>query len=381
MAMATAEMFSLGIVGLPNVGKSTLFNALARANANVANYPFTTIEPNKGIVDVPDDRLERVAALAEATKVTPETIEFVDIAGLVKGASRGEGLGNKFLSHVREVDAIVHVVRCFADDSVAHVDGSPDPVRDMGVIETELVLADLETVGRRIKKVEPMLKTGDKKYAAELDALRHIEQLLDAGTPLRRAELDGDIARLVSEMFLLTVKPVVIVANVSEQELEVAMLTASGLAAPDRMLPAVLAVMQEAKGDQVVPVSAKLEAQLCELTREEADEYLAELGFSDSALTELIKAGRRALHLVTFYTIKGTETRAWTIPSGTVAPAAAGKIHSDMERGFIKAEVITCDELLSIGSFAMARERGRVRTEGKEYVIQNGDVVLFKFNV
>lgn len=374
-------MFSLGIVGLPNVGKSTLFNALARANAHVANYPFTTIEPNRGIVDVPDVRLERVATLAEASRVTAETIEFVDIAGLVKGASRGEGLGNKFLSHVREVDAIVHVVRCFADDSVLHVDGRPDPARDMGVIETELILADLETVARRIAKAEPMLKTGDKKYVAELEMLRTIKQALEAGTPLRRVGLDGEAAKLAREMFLLTTKPVVVAANVSEDELGAAMLTAAGIAGADRTLPMLLMVMQEAKGDPVVPVSAKLEAQLCELTRDEADEYLAELGLTGSALTELIKAGRRALSLVTFYTIKGPETRAWTVPKGATAPAAAGKIHSDMERGFIKAEVISCDELLSIGSFAVARERGKVRTEGKEYVIGNGDVVLFKFSV
>lgn len=374
-------MFSLGIVGLPNVGKSTLFNALARANANVANYPFTTIEPNKGIVDVPDARLQEVATLAGASLVTPETIEFVDIAGLVKGASRGEGLGNKFLAHVREVDAIIHVVRCFADDSVAHVDGMPDPARDMGVIETELIMADLDTVMRRIGKVEPMLKTGDKKYGVELDMLHTIRRVLEAGMPLRHAGLDDEAMKAAADMFLLTLKPVVVAANVSEEELEAAMLTAAGIAGTHKMLPMLLMVMQEAKADPVVPVSAKLEAQLCEFSREEADEYLSELGVSGSCLTELIRAGRRALNLVTFYTIKGTETRAWTIPRGTAAPAAAGKIHSDMERGFIKADVIACDELLSIGSFTVARDRGRVRTEGKDYEIKNGDVVLFKFNV
>ena len=372
-------MFRLGIVGLPNVGKSTLFNALTRAKAQVANYPFTTIEPNVGVVEVPDDRLPRIAALAGASKVTPETVEFVDIAGLVRGASRGEGLGNRFLSHIREVDAIIHVVRCFGDDNVVHVDGRPDPARDIGVIETELILADLETVGKRVSKTEPMLKTGEKRYRDELDILNSIQEWLESGRPVRHMPLGSETLPLVQSLFLLTMKPVVFVANVAEaQASEAARIVATGI---EDTVPEVLMVMKEAAGDPVVAVSADLEAQLADVSPDEARDYISELGLTCSALNGLIHAARQALGLITFYTIKGEETRAWTIRRGTLAPAAAGKIHSDMERGFIKAEAIGCEELLSTGALSAARERGRVRTEGKDYVIRDGDVVLFKFNV
>lgn len=360
-------MLSLGIVGLPNVGKSTLFNALTRGRAQVANYPFTTIDPNVGVVEVPDDRLTRVARLAGAEKVTPAAVQFVDIAGLVKGASRGEGLGNKFLSHIREVDAVAHVVRCFTDPNVTHVDGSLDPVRDTGIVETELILADLDTVGRRIAKTEPMLKTGDKKYRLELDILAQLQELLNSGRPARDMDLSGERLQLVEGLFLLTMKPMMIIANLPED-------------CTDR-LDEVAAEIRLRLGVPVIPVCAELERQLTELEPEDARAYLASLGLERSALDSVVTAGYRLLDLITFFTIKGPETRAWTVRLGTSAPKAAGKIHTDMERGFIRAEVIQWDLLLQEGSFSAAREHGRVRTEGKDYVIQDGDVILFRFNV
>jgi len=361
------RMLSLGIVGLPNVGKSTLFNALTRGRAQVANYPFTTIDPNVGVVEVPDDRLTQVARLAGAEKVTPAAVQFVDIAGLVKGASRGEGLGNKFLSHIREVDAVAHVVRCFTDPNVTHVDGTLDPVRDMGIVETELILADLDTVGRRIAKTEPMLKTGDKKYRLELDILAQLQESLNSGRPARDMDLSGERLQLVEGLFLLTMKPMMIIANLPED-------------CTDR-LDEVEEEIRLRLGVPVIPVCAELERQLTELEPEDARAYLASLGLERSALDSVVTAGYRLLDLITFFTIKGPETRAWTVRLGTSAPKAAGKIHTDMERGFIRAEVIQWDLLLQEGCFSAAREHGRVRTEGKDYVIQDGDVILFRFNV
>ena len=360
-------MLSLGIVGLPNVGKSTLFNALTRGRAQVANYPFTTIDPNVGVVEVPDDRLAQVARLAGAEKVTPTVVQFVDIAGLVKGASRGEGLGNKFLSHIREVDAVAHVVRCFTDPNVTHVDGTLDPVRDMGIVETELILADLDTVGRRIAKTEPMLKTGDKKYRLELDILAQLQESLNSGRPARDMDLSGERLQLVEGLFLLTMKPMMIIANLPED-------------CTDR-LDEVEEEIRLRLGVPVIPVCAELERQLTELEPEDARAYLASLGLERSALDSVVTAGYRLLDLITFFTIKGPETRAWTVRLGTSAPKAAGKIHTDMERGFIRAEVIQWGLLLQEGCFSAAREHGRVRTEGKDYVIQDGDVILFRFNV
>lgn len=360
-------MLSLGIVGLPNVGKSTLFNALTRGRAQVANYPFTTIDPNVGVVEVPDDRLAQVARLAGAEKVTPTAVQFVDIAGLAKGASRGEGLGNKFLSHIREVDAVAHVVRCFTDPNVAHVDGTLDPVRDMDIVETELILADLDTVGRRIAKTEPMLKTGDKRYRFELDTLGELKGWLESGRPARELDLPDERRQLVESLFLLTMKPTMIIVNLPEE-------------CADRLDKAAAEIPLPA-GVPVIPVCAELERQLGELEPEDARAYLASLGLERSALDSVVTAGYRLLDLITFFTIKGIETRAWTVRLGTSAPKAAGKIHTDMERGFIRAEVIQWDLLLQEGSFGAAREHGRVRTEGKDYVVQDGDVVLFRFNV
>lgn len=360
-------MLSLGIVGLPNVGKSTLFNALTRGRAQVANYPFTTIDPNVGVVEVPDDRLAQVARLAGADKVTSTAVQFVDIAGLVKGASRGEGLGNKFLSHIREVDAVAHVVRCFTDPNVAHVDGVLDPVRDMDIVETELILADLDTVGRRIAKTEPMLKTGDKRYRFELDTLTELQGLLDSGRPAREMDLPDERRQLVESLFLLTMKPMMIIANLPEECAE--------------RLDEAAAEIPSRAGVPVIPVCAELERQLGELEPEDARAYLASLGLEHSALVNVITAGYRLLDLITFFTMKGPETRAWTVRLGTSAPKAAGKVHTDMERGFIRAEVIQWDLLLQEGSFGAAREHGRIRTEGKEYVVQDGDVILFRFNV
>jgi len=360
----------LGVVGLPNVGKSTLFNAITKAGAMSANYPFCTIEPNVGIVDVPDDRLYKLAALYDCKKITHTSLEFVDIAGLVKGASAGEGLGNKFLSHIREVDAIVHVVRCFDDANITHVDGSVDPKRDIETINTELILADLETLEKRINKTKTAMKSGDKKYVAELNILESLYKHLEKGEPVRTYECSEEDKEYIKSLFLLTDKPVIYAANISEDEIG----TENAY---------VKTVREEAakEGAEVIVVCAKTEEDLASLTQEEANEFLKELGIEESGLNKLVKACYKLLGLISYLTAGEKETRAWTIVKGTKAPQAAGKIHSDFERGFIRAEIVDYDTLLELGSFNAAKEKGKVRSEGKDYVVKDGDVILFRFNV
>ncbi len=360
---------SVGLVGLPNVGKSTLFNALSRAGAEAANFPFCTIEPNVGVVPVPDPRLDRLAALAHSAKVVPAAMRFVDIAGLVEGAARGEGLGNQFLAHIREVDAICHVVRCFEDPDVIHVRGSVDPLADIAIVETELLLKDLDTVERRLERSRRASKSGDRAVRDEVEALTALTAHLSAGSPARSfpGELEPATRR---ELSLLSDKPVVFAANVAEADL------ATGNAAS----AAVVALAAE-RGDVAVLVSARVEAELAELEDAERTEYLAELGVTSSGLERLIAAAYRLLGLITFLTAGPTEARAWTIPAGATAPQAAGTIHTDFERGFIKAEVIGYDDYVTLGGEAGAREAGRLRIEGREYVMHDGDVVHFRFNV
>lgn len=362
----------LGIVGLPNVGKSTLFNALTKAGAEAANYPFCTIEPNVGIVPVPDERLDVLAKMYNPEKVTPTTIEFVDIAGLVKGASKGEGLGNKFLSHIREVDAIVHVVRCFEDSDIVHVDGSISPVRDIETIETELILADLEVMERRVEKTRKMLKSGDKKYKIELDVYERILKTLEEGKTVRSMDFDQDEKKIADELFLITSKPVLYAANVSEEDIS---------SEKDNALLKELSDYSNKEGSEVMTVCAKIEEEIAQLDEGEREEFLKGLGLSESGLSKLIKKSYRLLGLISFLTAGSKEVRAWTISEGLKAPQAAGKIHSDFERGFIRAEVISFEELVECGSYNAAKEKGLVRSEGKDYVIKDGDVVLFRFNV
>ena len=358
----------LGVVGLPNVGKSTLFNAITKAGAQAANYPFCTIEPNVGVVAVPDERLAKLAALYDSKKITPTSLEFVDIAGLVKGASKGEGLGNKFLSHIREVDAIVHVVRCFDDANITHVDGSVNPARDIETIGLELVFADLETLDRRMTKALAMVKA-DKKYQEDVERITIMQKWLTDGKPLRNLDVDDDFKQFIDEQFLLTSKPVIYVANTDEAGIQGNAYTAE------------VERIAGVENSGAIVLCAKLEEDLSELTDEEREMFMAEYGLCESGLDRLVKASYKLLGLISYLTAGEKETRAWTIVNGTKAPQAAGKIHSDFERGFIRAEVVDYATLLECGSFNAAKEKGKVRSEGKEYVMQDNDVVLFRINV
>ena len=362
----------LGIVGLPNVGKSTLFNAITNAGAQSANYPFCTIEPNIGVVSVPDKRLDRLAEMYDPEKYTPATIEFVDIAGLVKGASKGEGLGNKFLSNIRECDAVVHVVRCFDNDDIIHVEGSVDPGRDIETIDLELILSDAEMVQRRIDKAQKMVK-GDKKFQAQVDFFKRVLEALNEGKPARTVECDEDERALLSEVALLTNKPVIFAANMSEDDFS------NGIESNERLKRVREIAAEQNAG--VLPICAEMEAEIVGMDKEEKEMFLSDLGLEQSGLDRLINECYTLLGLISYLTAGKPEVRAWTIKKGTKAPRAAGKIHSDFERGFIRAEVIAFDDLIACGSMAAAKEKGLVRSEGKEYVMKDGDVVLFRFNV
>ncbi len=361
----------IGIVGLPNVGKSTMFNAITKAGAECANYPFCTIEPNIGIVPVPDERLDELAKLYNPEKVTHAIVKFVDIAGLVKGASKGEGLGNKFLSHIREVDAIVQVVRCFEDSNIVHVDGSINPVRDVETINMELIFADLEAVEKRMEKAVKMARA-DKKFQVEVDALNKIKNALESNMLASTVSLSDEEKEMLSDFYLLTAKPMLYVANVSEEQLK-------NIESDENFLKLKEYVKKD--NSEVVPLCVKIEEELATLEDDEKLEMLELLGMNESGLDKLIKVSYKLLGLMSFLTAGEPEVRAWTIKIGTKAPEAAGKIHSDIERGFIKAEVINYKELLECGSIAKAKEKGLVRFEGKDYVMQDGDVVLFRFNV
>ncbi len=361
----------LGVVGLPNVGKSTLFNAITNAGAMSANYPFCTIEPNVGVVAVPDERLAKLAALYDSKKITPTTLEFVDIAGLVKGASRGEGLGNKFLSHIREVDAIVHVVRCFDDENITHVDGSVDPVRDIETINLELIFSDMEALERRIAKAKNMAKGGDKKLLEEAEFMEKLYAHLESGKPVRTFFMTPEQKAEVDGYFLLTAKKVIYAANIGEDD----------VGAEDNAYVKAVKEFAKEEGSEVIVVCAKLEEELASLDPAEKAAFLSDLGVEESGLDKLVAASYELLGLISYLTAGEKETRAWTIERGTKAPQAAGKIHSDFEKGFIRAEIVDYKTLLEYGSFNAAKAAGKVRSEGKDYVMQDDDVVLFRFNV
>ncbi|RXT08883.1 redox-regulated ATPase YchF [Ammoniphilus sp. CFH 90114] len=363
---------SVGIVGLPNVGKSTLFNAITQAGAESANYPFCTIDPNVGVVEVPDERLDKLTELVVPKKTVPTAFQFVDIAGLVEGASRGEGLGNKFLSHIREVDAIAHVVRCFEDPNITHVAGKVDPISDIQVINLELILADLDSVEKKIDRMGRKVKSGDKEAKLELDVLTKLKEAFEADKPARSVELTDEEKLIVRDLHLLTMKPILYVSNVSEDGL---------LEADSNPLVQKVRDFAATEGAEVVVISAKVEAEIAELEGEDKKMFLEELGLEESGLDRLIRAAYSLLGLITYFTAGVQEVRAWTIRRNTKAPQAAAVIHTDFERGFIRAEVVAYQDLVNCGSMNAAKEKGLVRLEGKEYVVQDGDVMHFRFNV
>ncbi len=362
--------FNCGIVGLPNVGKSTIFNALTSAGAQASNYPFTTIDPNVGVVDMPDERLDKLAEIYVPKKLTPTSMEFVDIAGLVKGAAQGEGLGNKFLANIREVDAIAHVVRCFEDPNVIHVAGRVDPKEDIEVIEAELMLADLDAIEKRLYKAEKMTKTGDKKAVEEVEFMRRLKDMLAKGEPVRRGAHSEEEMQWLKSYALLSSKPVLYVANVAEDK----------VGKPNPLVDVVKEIA-EAEGAKVVVISGQVEGEIAQLPKEERKEYLAGMGLKESGLDRMIRAGYDLLGLVTYFTAGKDEVRAWTITKGTKAPQAAGKIHTDFEKGFIRAEVFHYDDLMKLKTEQAVKAAGLLRSEGKEYVVKDGDIMLFRFNV